>query len=392
MLSEEYIVKKMEDPKIKLISFSPEDLLVTYPFWKYEDIYYLLQKDFTAMVGKQAASFKQYRKLSEQNLILKSPYAAANIKQIYRMIAENSKINQREERTLLEQEIRLAEMYCRGRGFGINLLNRAVQTGKRVIILADSVFTKNIYDGILNSCRISGYKRIYTSGGIMRTKRYGSAFRRVLSDYGINPENMLHIGCDKVCDRAVPRYIGIKTVRVSSPKEIFMKTQLYSYIKQMTDIDGKNIDGDETFRLRLILGQAADDMFDNSDDENKILTAEEYGNFLAFSDKNDYIRNSILKDSSARVAMKVTEGLIEHIGAENGYGVNYIAEYIHRYTNDLQKKALKKYMTEEDFKKWQEESEKDEIRPIENKKKYRPNKFFPLGSRRREVIRFFFKI
>ena len=387
------IIDKINDPKIKLVTFSPDDLLVTYPFWKYEDIYLLLQKDFSAITGGSYASFKNYRKLAQQNLVLKSPFAAANIKQIYDDIAKKSEINSKETRTLREQEIRLAEMYCRRREYGCMLFEEALRSKKKIAILSDSVFTKGIYGGILESCGITGYSRIYTSGGIFRTKKYGGMFRRVIADYGIEKENMLHIGCGEVEDYAVPKQVGINAIWVPSPKKSFSETPLYSYIKQMTGIDGDDFESDTCFVLRAVLAQAADNIFNipSKNPENKAFDLENLGFLLAESDESDPIVNAVYRKHRARVSKQIASSLIDHAGITRKNGIKYIADYIHHYTSEKDSLILKPYMTDEEYRAWRAENENEGIKPEKGADPYRPNKFFPMGSRRREVIRFIFK-
>ena len=390
----ERAVKRINNPKYKVISFAPEDLLYDYPFWHYSDIFRMLQKDFRA-VSDSDATFLDVRTSAQSALLAKSSFDTADLEGVYKRISEDTGISRREADTLKAQERRLAKMYCRRLAYGADLFNAALASGKMVILTADSVFSAEDIRSIMSACgyNIDRKLKIFVSSEVRRTKQFGGIYRRILSDLGIYANEMIQIGNNLLSDYAAPKNIGIGAMWIPSAKFCFSTTPMYSYINQMLNIEGSGFDSDKSLIIRSILAQAADIIYSEPVDPGTELpmSLAAYGTLLADSDRSDPIVAALMRDREARVNMRMASSLIEHINTPDSEGQGVILEYIRRYTNDRDRELFRDLMDMGDFAKWAEGTEETVIEPIDFMKELRQNPLAPTGTRRRELARAIFR-
>lgn len=388
------IFRLIHSKRYKVISFGLRDFLITYPFWENNDIFWLLQKDFQAVYLKNETQFYPLRAAAEETLKKRSRFGSANLKEIYKYISDTENITLKEADTLLKQECRLLEMYCRRRNFAYEIFEEAKSTDKKIVISSDTSLSKRTVSKILDSCGYEGWDAMYLSSHIHRTKEFGTLFRHMASKQEVYKDEILHIGSDPLRDYYVPEDIGIDAVWVPSSKFQFLHTSIYSYIMQMFAIDGEPWLSDGAFSLRCILAQAADILFDEPKiaNVNSIADEEAMGVLLAACDRSDPITEAALKNSNARLFIRMTENLIDHIGSDGNTGINLPLEYIRKYASADEREVFRNYMSENDFRVWEEEAEKDIIQPKNVRFCFRTSGMFPVGTKRRAFLRYLLKI
>lgn len=114
----------------------------------------------------------------------------------------------------------------------------ALELNKPIYIISDMYLPKEILRKMLSACGYSGYLEIFVSGEYHRTKQAGDLFNIVLSKIGIKPENILHIGDNKVADVKRPKEYGIKSFWYRR------KEKKIDYLEQNIFTDGIEIEAD----------------------------------------------------------------------------------------------------------------------------------------------------
>jgi hypothetical protein len=284
-------------------------------------------------------------------------------------------------------------MYCRRREFGLKVFEGIKETGKKIIIVSDTELPKRTVNRILGYCGFSGWTKLFISSHSNRTKEYGSLYRKVMKEYNLSPDEILNIGSNVTGDYIVPLQIGMNAVWIPSPKLQMTKTAVYSFVTQMLSIDGIAWMSEKALPLRSILAQTADTLFDTptKSPSDCISDVSAIGVLLAGSDKNDILTQSVLKNDAARINMHQTESLLEHIGSIKEEKITLPLEYMHKYASLVERELLHGYMTESDFKHWEDGIESNRIEPKTISFDFKPNKFFPIGSKKRAFLRYILK-
>ncbi len=99
------------------------------------------------------------------------------------------------------------------------LLRRRRSAGVRIVAVSDTALTSASVAELLTYFHGPDLvDKIYSSADLSASKRSGQLFSMVAAQEDVSPSRMIHIGDDDWADRAVPRSIGIKTIRVARPK------------------------------------------------------------------------------------------------------------------------------------------------------------------------------
>ncbi len=96
----------------------------------------------------------------------------------------------------------------------VDVFNSMVSEGRRVVLVSDMYLPSPVIEGMLESCGIHGYERLYVSCEHGVNKHRGGLFRKVLDDLGIQPNELLHIGDNPRGDGSIPKSMGIRTHQV----------------------------------------------------------------------------------------------------------------------------------------------------------------------------------
>ena len=124
---------------------------------------------------------------------------------------------------------------------------------------------------------------------------------------------------------------------------------------------------------------------------NSVSNEAATGAFLAMSDSNDPIVKAVLKNVNTRISMHHANALIEHLGNTKKTGSELPLEYMKKYALKEQRESLKSYMSSADYERWCSSIEDTVIEPKKTEIK-QDKGFFPAGTKRRAVLRYFLKI
>jgi len=88
----------------------------------------------------------------------------------------------------------------------------AVSSKKRILLISDMYLPSSFIREVLDRNGFSGYSELYVSCEHRISKHSGELYRRVLSELGIDPKDLLHFGDNAHSDRKVPESLGVSSV------------------------------------------------------------------------------------------------------------------------------------------------------------------------------------
>lgn len=213
---------------IDVISFDLFDTLVVRPVEHPSDVYDLLDKEFSEM-SDAFISFKKLRIEAEAVLrrkIIRGELDTEDItlNQIYEVISgfllERS-IASDISRRMMEAEICLEKKLCETRQSGRWLWDRAVQSGKRVVVVSDMYLGEECLKQILDKNGYYGYEKIYVSSETGKRKITGNLYLHVMEDLKVSSGRILHIGDNEESDCRIATECGMKAALLPSAISVY---------------------------------------------------------------------------------------------------------------------------------------------------------------------------
>ena len=221
----EAVKNQIVNSDCEYISFDMFDTLITRPFYKPTDLFYLLDKKYEEL-EESNVSFHKIRTEGEagarrfyNNIFPEKE--DVTLTDIYNYIADIYGIPQETCRMMMEEEKRLELRFCRIRRTGKELYDIAQLTGKRVMIISDMYLEDYVLEDILNICGYTKHHKLYVSSKEGKLKRTGSLYKVVLADLGITGEKLLHIGDNHEGDIKSAKRYNIQTIYFPKALDVF---------------------------------------------------------------------------------------------------------------------------------------------------------------------------
>lgn len=211
--------------KCKYVSFDIFDTLIMRYVYNPEDIFLLMNKKFEE-VYKSNISFDKLRIGAERVCRMKfgnshPEYQDVNIDEIYDTLSEYYNIPLDVAKTMEAEEKKLEIKFSRRRKSAFELFDVAKLSGKEVILTSDMYLDEATIRAILDKAGYSGYKKLYISSVLRKTKANGDIFKAVIKDLGAKASDILHIGDTWINDIERPKSLGISTIFFPKAKEVF---------------------------------------------------------------------------------------------------------------------------------------------------------------------------
>lgn len=166
------------------------------------------------IVGQKLAidNFRKKRVEAERIAREKSLKAEISLKEIYDNFSE---LDDSLKKTAIENEINTEISISTPNMEIVDLFNK-IKTQKKIILITDMYLHRTVIEKILNKCSISGFKSLYISNEIMKTKAEGALFRYVIDELGVSPSKILHVGNSFKADYFKARLNGLKAIKIST--------------------------------------------------------------------------------------------------------------------------------------------------------------------------------
>lgn len=136
--------------------------------------------------------------------------------------------------------------------------------GKKIVIASDMYLPSDFIAQILKKNNLGDYDKLYVSGEINCAKWSGKMYDRILRDFKIQPNQMLHIGDNAISDFKTPRCMGINAAQYPQMMRQFLKQNKRA--RHYFNECGNDLGGGILTALMAMRWNAA--RFDKSLDEN----------------------------------------------------------------------------------------------------------------------------
>lgn len=221
----EAIKKEIAAEKTEYVSFDVFDTLIQRPFLNPTDLFQLLSESLNHRFASYV-NFKVIREAAEQAVRhARISVEEVTLAEIYDYIREHYVFDAETVSLAEQEELELELQYCTVRQCGKELLNLAVDCGKKVVICSDMYLPGTFVAEILKKNGISHYEKLYLSSDIKRTKVRKSLYRYVQQDLGCkNGDAILHIGDNLVSDVENARACGWRSAHLPKAADILMNS------------------------------------------------------------------------------------------------------------------------------------------------------------------------
>ncbi len=219
MLNEEALMKKIDCAQV--VSFDIFDTLVSRCVLRPRDIFFVIDN---VLKDKSYVFSKERIKAERREMVGENP----TIYMIYDKLQENLGLSDEEKEELFSLELETEKKFLKPRIYMCQLLEQLVSQGKKVYLISDMYFTKEILENILNSLGIKGYLDLFVSCEYGKSKEEG-LFNSFLEKMSLSSANCLHIGDNYFADIVSAANVGMDTFQIYSPIEM-LENSIYSSI------------------------------------------------------------------------------------------------------------------------------------------------------------------
>ncbi|MBE5932526.1 MAG: hypothetical protein E7263_03770 [Lachnospiraceae bacterium] len=219
------IVDIMLNPDIKIISFDLFDTLVLRPVPGDKEKFELLDKLYGELTNSQI-NFAKVRTLGEATLrrqIINGELKLEDVEldSIYQVIEDVFKIPHNIAQEIKDEETKLELALCSPRESGKYLYEKALETGKKVILISDIYYSKDMIMSLLEKNGYTGFHEVFVSAHMGLRKITGNLYKKVIEEMNVAPSQMLHIGDNLESDCEIAKKLGINTVYLPSTLDVF---------------------------------------------------------------------------------------------------------------------------------------------------------------------------
>lgn len=198
------------------ISFDLFDTLIMRKVLEPTDIFAIVEEKLKCK-KIQVADFKKKRRTAEIQ------FHNPKISQIYDRLKELTKMNEEEKMIAMETEIQCEKQCLVPRVAMVEIMNYAIENGKKVNIISDMYLPASVLEPFLKKMGIEGYQKLYVSCDYGAGKGSGifKIYRRDVGDV-----KCLHIGDNINSDVMIPQKYGIDTYEIKSAIDMLKMSSL----------------------------------------------------------------------------------------------------------------------------------------------------------------------
>jgi HAD superfamily hydrolase (TIGR01549 family) len=254
--------RAVQQPGLRFISFDIFDTLVNRPVETPSDVYALLEVEALRTTYGGAEDFARVRVTAELAAREDKPAGEISLLQIYERITEHYGLTLSERDQLMALEIDVESRLISARPFGKRMWEVAVNTGKPIVLVSDMYHAPEIVENFVRNAGYEGYQRLFVSSEFDSRKKDGSLFDVVVSQLGVSPDSILHIGDNKLADIEQAKAKGLRPFRILRAIDRMRGNELYKSI-----FDPRVGAGEKS--RSIIAGAIASRLFDTSSGPNE---------------------------------------------------------------------------------------------------------------------------
>lgn len=252
----------VNDAEVKAITFDVFDTLVNRPTETPADMYRLLEGKILSVTNGVAEDFSRVRLAAEVETRNSSQNGEITLDEIYLAVQSHYGLSDEVIAVMKTTEIDFEVSMIKPRPLGLRLWDIAKQTGKQIHIISDMYLPESVIEQILSGLGYVGYSRLFVSSTYGVRKKEGGLFDLVLAELGLLPDQILHIGDNRVADIEQPKLRGMRTYRLLRAIDRLRGSDLYKEIYAARSGAGE--------RARTVLaGLTAHALFDEPSGEHE---------------------------------------------------------------------------------------------------------------------------
>lgn len=240
-----------------VVSFDIFDTLLCRSVLRPTDVFALVDQELQRM-GKRGYVFSKERVRAEKEL---SHLDSPTIYEIYEQLGRNTGETKEALDHLLEIEIATEQKLLYPRKRMCEKVQEISRMGKKVLLISDMYFTKDILKKLLAQFGITDYDELYVSSEFHRWKATG-LYETVRERENITG-SWLHIGDNPYADVVMPQRCGIQTFQIYSTVEMLEQSIYAEVLESAGSLEEKVV-------LAQFAAQAYNDPFGKFDRTGKI--------------------------------------------------------------------------------------------------------------------------
>ena len=217
----------------ELVSFDLFDTLLCRLVPEPRDLFFVLGARLHAVLGITPPAFMRLRERAESALRRKFAgelgHGEVKLKEIYEALAGDVRFElcrAAPEHLTWEAEWMLEKQLVRSHPIGMDLLNHALASGKRVVFISDTYFEEWQIRELLDHAGVPLAGELFISCERKKTKRGGGLFKELLAATGVAAGSVIHIGDRADSDVAVPGTLGMRTWRMPMLYDLLQESGL----------------------------------------------------------------------------------------------------------------------------------------------------------------------
>lgn len=223
----ENIMAQILSPEIQFVSFDVFGTLIKMPFSKLEHLYFLIDKYYEHEIYSNTC-FHTLRINSNRIALEKNKSCIfaqeITLKEIYNVLSANYNIETKLCSFLKKTEEDLLLYFSRPRETIKKLYDLALNHGKKIIVIIDTNYDKEIIAKLLFKNGFKDYENIFVSSELRKSKCSGELYKYVLEHYSILPAQLFHFGSDYSYDYIMPKKLGIYAIHIPQTFEQLCST------------------------------------------------------------------------------------------------------------------------------------------------------------------------
>ncbi|WP_026972329.1 hypothetical protein [Aliagarivorans marinus] len=218
------------------VSFDIFDTLVKRTVSRPSDVFTMVGERMVDILRVSADTFKHARITAERKVRSDSKLEEVTVDEIYQELNRSFGLSEERLNSVLACEVQTECEVCIKRASGIELLDIAEASRKKVLLISDMYLRKSHILAILSANNISiDPSCVYVSSEERLQKHSGNLFSHVLFHEGLNASGGVHIGDHPNGDGSKPKELGINAIVIPKVMDKLKKNKSFSSLLKQTD-------------------------------------------------------------------------------------------------------------------------------------------------------------
>lgn len=230
-LKEATIEKKIQEANV--VSFDIFDTLITRTYISPREIFTFMNAEVREISNGFITNFRQLRIHAEDKAMKDARELGKqdiSLNDIYVALVTYFNISDELGEKIKTLEIKEEQRHVKSKQNGIDIFNYCRKLGKNIILISDMYLPREVILSLLDKCGISEvhFHKLYLSNEYGVRKTEGDLFKVVLTELGLKPKQLLHIGDNSLGDIKTPNSMCINTHHTPRAATLFERANQHT--------------------------------------------------------------------------------------------------------------------------------------------------------------------